>query len=651
MELSQITADKVSKFSFDKHKALFTELRAHIGMHPEESAAMLPIFYDLLEGKGCDTDMLPFAADTFVQLSKNLSNEQINEAVDCICRNNKSILLEKEAARICMDNPRAAPAVFNRLLSVLSQSLSGKSRPTTVLDNTRLGKLAATMAFAEAKDSIVMWRQLGNDYPNIQNMLFSKIGYLYQKQPFLRSLLWQKIAEYKGNKLCDLYQNIKDAVESDSSKAIEALQLIDENITNPSQNAEDLKRAYLALGEIRRIYHPTDEVDKIFQKGLVHQANNDSTIKFAYRGMGDTEQLRSHVEIGERTTEIKESGYAFEYVDSISPDQPSILFLGGSGTKSDMSANGYLSDVNEFLEQNNIRHYIRLYAAIYDFGDSLDHDIYFNDSLARAKLMEKYHHQVPLESKFSKPSEDTLNPRYVAELFNRAFLQRICDENGSRLPVDEACRRMRKITIIAHCHGAYTFLKLEELMQQKMQELGYNPSERAKIQHELLCIAHAPYAPLGVSKSTMISFASADDDRLNHYNNFNYVVRSMPDRNVTFSYFPDRKGELILVPSVGHKIAQHNFIGYDSRYGGLSKEGKIFVEMSGNAVINGIKNSLTDEPLPSVKDLICGHNRYYEKIFDRLEQNGIKMWNRIVKGSTKILKKQAAVQKSMERNI
>ena len=57
------------------------------------------------------------------------------------------------------------------------------------------------------------------------------------------------------------------------------------------------------------------------------------------------------------------------------------------------------------------------------------------------------------------------NPRYIENLFDKTLLYRISDHD-KRLPLEEACKRVQNMKIIAHCHGAYVFLKLEELTQK-----------------------------------------------------------------------------------------------------------------------------------------------------------------------------------------
>ena len=51
--------------------------------------------------------------------------------------------------------------------------------------------------------------------------------------------------------------------------------------------------------------------------------------------------------------------------------------------------------------------------------------------------------------------------------------------------------------------------------------------------------------------------------------------------------------------------------------------------LSGNTIVNGVKNSLSGEPLPPVKDLVCGTDEKYQKLFDKLKDNGEKMWQKM----------------------
>ena len=107
------------------------------------------------------------------------------------------------------------------------------------------------------------------------------------------------------------------------------------------------------------------------------------------------------------------------------------------------------------------------------------------------------------------------------DLFKKVILPRITLHNGKgKLSTEEACQRIRKLNIVAHWHGGYTALKLEEKMQEAMTLIGYNNDERKKIQSQLLVVAHAPACALGVSKSQFVSFKSVYDSDTPLKNNF-----------------------------------------------------------------------------------------------------------------------------------
>ena len=225
------------------------------------------------------------------------------------------------------------------------------------------------------------------------------------------------------------------------------------------------------------------------------------------------------------------------------------------------------------------------------------------------------------------------NPEYIDRLFEKTILYRI-SENGQKLPVEEAQRRIRKLNIVAHCHGAYVFLKLEEIMQQKLKDLGYTPKEASDIQKQLLCVAYAPYAPLGVSKSTMISFASAKDTEIWHQNTFHQQIRDLNQKGeLNFSYFPDKKGDIFVAPSViknEKEELEHNFSNCISPYHELTKDGQNMLRFSRNAIVNGIKSSILNIPLGNIQSLVCGENLTAREIFQQALENGLKTYQNML---------------------
>ncbi len=327
----------------------------------------------------------------------------------------------------------------------------------------------------------------------------------------------------------------------------------------------------------------------------------------------------STVAIGEKVGN-EEAIYGFKYVESIDVNTPALIVFGGDGSSASEASNGYLSVLKKLLKRHNLDKSVRMYSVVYR------------------------------SCNFSKEEKKEC-PGYIQDIFDKVFLPRIVDEYGQRLSSTEACNRVRKITVVAHCRGTEVVPKLEKIMQDKMQELGYSKEEREQIQHELLCVAFAPRAGFGNSKSTIISFGVIDDNERNHvlrwfnderryeHNNFYKLVKSYyskacrskfkSDGGFLFSYFPKGRGSLILALSLGKEIDSHDFLGYSPLTKGLNFNGRMWALMSENVIVNGIKNSISSKNLPSVEDLICGNNAFIKRFFKKIEQNGCKMWDKI----------------------
>ena len=172
------------------------------------------------------------------------------------------------------------------------------------------------------------------------------------------------------------------------------------------------------------------------------------------------------------------------------------------------------------------------------------------------------------------------------------------------------------------------------MMTAKMKELGYTKQEQQQIQKQLLCVAHAPYCPLGISKSTLISFCSAQDDEVSHHNNFQTeIVNLNKQGEMTLSYFPERQGNVFICSSLGDGVEEHNFIGYDINQKGLSNEGKAILALSGKAIVNGVRGSIKNEPLADIETLICGQDDKCKKIFNKIKENGKAIYNKILYNS------------------
>lgn len=367
----------------------------------------------------------------------------------------------------------------------------------------------------------------------------------------------------------------------------------------------------------------------------------------------------SSIEIGKRTDKTEDNPYGYEKVDSIPKDEVCVLYLGGDGTTTDKAANGYAKIIkNEILDEISAE--ISVYSIKYDFDGH-------NQSLARQIANIKHRTEVlrsnaDIEKTLSKATDEEYNPQYVNELFEKVILPRITLHKGKgKLSVDEACKKIRKLNIVAHCHGAYTALKLEEKMQSAMKELGYSEQDRKKIQSQMLVIAHAPACPLGISKSQFISFKSAYDGNVNVKDNFfdTYTgFRVGKERERLFAetckdkegieknsifdlkpcFFAKKQGNLFLIkrkyeweevdgPMPIEKL-EHNEVHYNDDY--KTKEGQLMDYYAKSILRNGIKNSLKQDdefvPLPPIENLVLSGNpkraEKEQKIFAKMKQNG-----------------------------
>lgn len=263
---------------------------------------------------------------------------------------------------------------------------------------------------------------------------------------------------------------------------------------------------------------------------------------------------------------------------------------------------------------------------------------------------------------------DTIKPQYIKQLFDALILPRI-SEDGKKLDKNEAIKRIRNLTIWAHCHGAYVFLSLEELMQQKMAELGYTPSEMRDIQKQLFCVAFAPMMPLDASKSTVLSFASMYDRFLTkrHSNIFTYYIdnykseiaakdkqHGMTDKastekdisylvenpeNNQIAYFPKAQGNIFIFPHLGDNFDNENLNDgrtlthseHNLEYKEKNPYAKIWRIFMANALGNSLKSAVDGTPIPDVKDLVTKtdyknlkitdvNNRHHARSFVQLDE-------------------------------
>ena len=378
--------------------------------------------------------------------------------------------------------------------------------------------------------------------------------------------------------------------------------------------------------------------------------------------MTKEEKIKSHSKSGHRVEKTEQNPLGWKIVPKVDPNDVCVLVLGGDETLEDKIANGYAKIIEEdIVIPQGLEDKVKVYSSTYSFTKN------FNKEYARATLFKKHNRRTSsaLNNSMDKKlannpaeKEEHINPQYIKEIFENFILPRISDLNGKiKLNSDEAAKRIRKISIVGHCHGAYTAFKLEELMQKKMKDLGYTDKEREKIQKQLYINAHAPACPLGISKSTFVSFCSARDMHVDwHGNSFHLEVmqrikedcdrisaekdnnKDGIENNRKFDFdicfLPEKKGNMFLVKHIYkeedknnainiNSYREHSFSGYVITKN-MTPNGIIMTFFAKNLLTNAIKNSLTQgkklNPLPPIRELLDKENA--KEIFDSTIKNG-----------------------------
>lgn len=662
-------SENLQQNDFTAHFRLTKELADALEKYPEQAENLLPALANLSETK--IRDVWHEVKRTFISFAKHLPAEKIMSFTDSLSKNGQKLMLSGNISELISVHSQTSGWLFNKF-----KELSLHAGNNEISECCR--NLMNVISAAETKEARQMLNEAVTLPKPAKDGVYALLGKTGADRADLRPQIRKILSDYEpqtGTELLHLHDCLAKLAAADTGNEDFYLQVTAKLLDNKNCDTASLQAAYKTLAIIRRPVVPVppelssagelpavisentnfmNKVDKVLEYGLTLQQNDENSRKAAYRAMEKLEELYSSVSIGQRVKKDSESPFGWKKPAVFDAEETCVLFLGGDGTVSAKGANGYLKSTEELLIRRGmggIRDKIGLYSIVYDFGSFEDRGYIFDRNDARTMLMQKYHRSVKPKNEHISP--DTVNPRYIKQIFDRIFLPRLTDEKGERLAFPEARRRIRRLNIIAHCHGAYTFLKLEEMMQKKMKDLGYGKTESAAIQKQLLCTAIAPYCPLGVSKSTMISFCSAKDDEVSHHNHFQREVRKLAEENkLKLSYFSQEKGEFFLTPSFGGE--EHNFTGFDMMNGNLDRDGSTTVYFMGNVIINGIKSSLNDTPLPEVRNLLCSGDRKNEQMFDAILKNGENTYAEISSRAKKITRNTheiAKAQKKLRKDI
>lgn len=368
--------------------------------------------------------------------------------------------------------------------------------------------------------------------------------------------------------------------------------------------------------------------------------------------------VRSSVVVGRRVPKTEDN--RFGWVEGFKPDinKPCVIVLPGDGTDIPKHANGMLKPFEYLLKKRGCSEAIDCCSVYYSFNR-----LYGYLNTARHQLMNNAGRGINLgNNPLPAMQAEISNPQYVDELFDAFFKERIQTPEGKRLPVDEVVRMMRNVTFFGHCHGAYTYAKLEEKLADSLKLLGYTASEQALILKNVSGVMYAPYAPLGNSKTNVVSFANVQDRMVQHHNQFQRAVQALDKKGVfTFSYFPDTNGNVFLSPTNGFDPHNWNFYFQRDKINDLNdaindlkfpdshnpnipdwidlRDGDVGVkaleDMMGNAVVNNALRGLESGGVPSTQSLVGDYreisdgtiktNEEYSRIYQEVYRKSAEM--------------------------
>ena len=597
----------------------------------ETPLELLRDFYDTIKSIDFFLDLNPTVSRCYFKLLNKLNDEEIKDSICTISKIKPSVLLfdDKGIRALVKKHPALTNWLYRHLKKLMTESEN--------YDYMYIKQLSGIIIASMGNTTQKLFTDLAGVSEHLKTVLiYAGLNFIYKNKANLRKniLVFLCSATNNANQIVEAYKLMNKIIAYDKSAANAFLDTIEKTLNTDIKNKSLLKYIVLLLSEIYELPEHRTRATKLLLQAQNMAKDDLQTVRVAARKLGQEELLCSRMKIGQRIESGKDNNWKF--VDCIPLDTPAVLILGGDGTTNPRAANGYAKKILEKLKKENITN-TNVYSIVYDFGDTMMGCKPLN---ARNIQMKKYGRKIILDDIYTK---ENINPNYITELFEIAIRPRI-EENGKKLPIDVAMKNVRKINFVTHCHGAYTFQKLEEMMQQKMTDLGYSSAEKKQIQKQLVCIAHAPHCPLEKAKSTVVNFISAKDFDTKHYNKFQEILQKLDKKHqLHFSFFSEKCGNVFVAPQIFDMWFQRDFVGfdvnrlehdftdYDDDYELLTAEGVTIKKLSGNALVNAVRSSENNTPVTSVKSLTCDNKDKLAEIFATLEKNGVEMYQQILK--------------------
>lgn len=618
---------------FAESETVIKALVERIENSNETPGQLLQDFYNTIDSIDFFMDLNPTVSKCYFKLLNRLSDDEIKQSVEKVSETNSSVLLfdDKGIRELIKKHPALTKWLYGKLKKSMTESKN--------YDYLYIKQIAGIVIASMGNTTHKLFKDLANVSDKFKLVLiYAGLNFIYKNKTNLRnnilSFLESVIDTKNKEHVIEAYKLMNKIFAYDKSVAETFIKIIRKTLNTDTENNLLTKQIVLLLSEICEIPEYTNEAKELLLRAQKTKNIDLQTVRIAARKLKQTELLRSRIKIGQRINSEKDNNWKF--VDTIPVDTPVVVVLGGDGTTTPKAANGYAKKILRKLENENMPD-VNVYSVVYDFGDSV---MGCRPLDARKIQMKKFGRNIALDDVYT---QENINPNYINELFEIAIRPRL-EKNGEKIPVQVAMQNIRRINFVAHCHGAYTFQKLEEMMQKTMTDLGYTSVEKKQIQKQLLCIAHAPHCPLENAKSTVINFASAKDFSIEHYNIFQQILHKLDKRHkLSFSFFSEKCGNVFIAPQIfdmwfqrnvagiDTNILEHDFTDYDDDYDLLTIEGATIKKISGNVLVNAVRNSASNSPIPTVKELACENNKDLSDIFKILEKNGQKVYCEILK--------------------
>ena len=607
----------------------YNQMQKIVEEYPEFSGYVLSTIVNSSSKKIFCSDLAPTAMRLFDKAVANVTSDEAEQQFKRLFDKNTRFALQCVSG-LLKEKPELSETTFEQISKASEKSDNNNAYAYTTA-------LVATINSEKISRASEMLNEVMQN-PKLSKNLYGSLYKIYSQHPEMGQQILSLLdspQHLTAEQYSFFYKNLsaiaaRNAEADENTAYIDSFQdkavvnqifdLMEKHIGDKEQTSESLTAVYNAAGQMLTDFPKhKDRIEGFVKEGLKHPKNNAYTNKAAYRVLGDYEKLCSKVSFYRRGGITETNPYGLSKAEGVGVGRPCVLVFGGDGVRTEKAINGYLGEVYRLLKDNGLEKNIDVYGVVYDFGD------YMNANFSRTKMMENHHRRVQIKKELSP---ETLQPKYIKDIFDKMFLPRI-SENGKKIEAAEAARNIRKLNIVAHCHGAYTALMLEEMMQNKMKELGYNKQESENIQRQLLVVSQSPYCPLGDSKSTFVSFASAMDTETQHYNNFEMALQAIrKEEKIPFSYFPDKRGNLFLAGTMGRGEDEHNFWGFKHKES-MDKQGQALLLFERKVLLNGVKNSLTPEKgIPTVRELAVD-DQVSADLFAKAEENGKHLYNKM----------------------